>query len=275
MKKIIFCIIMLMSFSFFMISCDEDDISVSRKDSESEEESNSKTEKEDFKFEEKEKKHEEDSELPHGPEEEVPEEEVPEEAAEITVVSAYEYSRDVIPPPFIDQEYVHNLKCPMIVGETEGIKAFNDNISGRLSYYKDTLESNEQTGTADSYVCDVSYEYYVYNGIVGIFLTNKTSTLGSYFNTSYGGFYFDTNTDKELTFVEYLDALGVDYRDMVSVFNQYHSETDYEGNKITYSTDVDDLAINHAIFDGTHAVAATPHDGWGQSRVRFPYDLAD
>lgn len=209
-------------------------------------------------------------------EEQVITEEQENEQTPVYVVNAESYQRPVEYPGSTFEN--HSIIYPKLTGESKEIESFNEKLKWRFGEFIELLEGgcvsynleNEPGLEQDELLFLVDYYHTEQDGIIGILIENKCSTLGSFLDTSYTGYYFDTNRMKELTFDEYLQELGIDYSDMIRELNKYPLEDDM-GNPIYYSENPADSDITEAVFGGGMAYVSTPGYGWGAELVTFPY----
>ena len=69
----------------------------------------------------------------------------------------------------------------------------------------DTLTGNREEG--DIYYCD--YVYKIYDGLIGIIVNSSVGVQCGGISPGYNVFYYDVENDKELTYEEYLNELGL------------------------------------------------------------------
>ena len=84
----------------------------------------------------------------------------------------------------------------------------------------------------------IKYEYKEYNGVVGILVDETWAAQAGGVSGDCYMFYYDINSDKELTFEEYLSALGVKLSALESALK---SMPDYDAD--------DPIEINGGMLD--------------------------
>ena len=180
----------------------------------------------------------------------------------ITVVCDEEYTEE------IDEEYLypgfpdthHKIVIPKLTSESENAKKFNYKIA---RFHLNDAVLALQLGEEKDSVYNVDYIFEECNGIIGILITDFTSVIGSHKNANYYGFYYDTVNDRELDFFEYLEALGVDYAELISAVNSSITEY-YPDESYALKGNFSDYEITAAIFSNSKAYVSLPSYGWGK-----------
>lgn len=182
------------------------------------------------------------------------------------VVDAIDYSKK-ISSEFDDVGLVdthHTVVLPKLNYNTAAADALNKKI---MKNHGDSIEILK-AGTEDRTVFQISYSFNVCRGIVGIMISDSRSMIQSYRDQDYFGYYYDTEKDEELGYFEYLEALGVDYSEMVGEINK---ETVASG--IEYSTDYTDYEISAVLFGESSFTAEVPSPTWGTYLREMPVSI--
>ncbi len=138
-------------------------------------------------------------------------------SAASTIVDAVNYEKDVVVhPPLVDvwepQGIKHQIKIPKVSLNTASAQKFNQKIYNNHCYGYELLLLNQEAHM----IFDCTYEYKVYKGVVAIAILDGLMVQAGGGGCSYKVYYYSLNEDRELTFDEYLDALGVKYGTVVS-----------------------------------------------------------
>lgn len=138
----------------------------------------------------------------------------------VEVIDALTYERRITPSPSVDVgDFSHCVNIPMITGESDAVKAFNQRIYDKYITYKDELEAgyiNHQL-KADSSIdgdrkhVQITYKYSVNDNIAAILVDCITAALPGDGSIRSVAFYFDAANDEEISFDEYLERLNIDY----------------------------------------------------------------
>ncbi len=151
------------------------------------------------------------------------------------VVDAVNIVKDPAPTTAIISDPIrkqHNIRFPKLNINTPNASRFNSKLYG-----SDALEvCNDVTSGKDIRGCvyEVSYEYKVYNGCVGIFIDFENNIPASCGSFSYTAFYYDVENDKELSFDEYLARLGTTNKALMEKVKQTkeYKESYWEGTPL-------------------------------------------
>ena len=142
----------------------------------------------------------------------------PEPALEPDVVCALEYSKAVIATPLSQEigwsavDYTHTIRIPAINIGSANASYFNAKLYNEFSDYLEILKNNQE----DDLIIGRNYVYKIFAGyiaIIGIF-TEAVQCGGV--GISYVGYYYDATEDREITFDEYLDKVGVSRYDVMN-----------------------------------------------------------
>ncbi len=123
-----------------------------------------------------------------------------------TVIDALDYTKKVIPidEAMYDPSWTHTIKIPKISASSSNALAFNAKIYKEFSPLHDALLCNGE-GSA---IINIDYKYKEYNSIIGITVTRHWAVQNSSSDPTYFFYYYDIKNDKELSFDQYLAALG-------------------------------------------------------------------
>ncbi len=182
------------------------------------------------------------------------------------VVDAIDYSKK-ISSEFDGMGLVdthHTVVLPKLNYDTAAADALNKKI---MKNHGDSIEILK-AGTEDRTVYQISYSFNVCRGIVGIMVSDSRSMIQSYRDQDYFGYYYDIEKDEELGYFEYLEALGVDYSEMVGEINK---ETVASG--MEYSTDYTDYVISAVLFDESSFTAEVLSPTWGTYLREIPVSI--
>ncbi len=177
---------------------------------------------------------------------------------EITVSCAVRYTNE------IDRDTEHKISIPKIFPASKKAKEFNQKLMSKHSSAIELLNK----GTQENKVYNISYIFEEYDGIFGILIKDFTYVMNSGGNCKLYGYYFDTKKDRELDFFQYLEALGVDYSELVSEVN---SDIDkyYPDDGYIMSEKYVDYDIKAAIFSKNKAHIVLPSYGFGQMEAVY------
>lgn len=156
------------------------------------------------------------------------------------VIEAVHYEKNVINSSIaiaVGADYSnwkHTVSLPSVNVQTDKAQAFNKKIYDTFSDIIDCLKNNEE----DNVMYTIKYEYKEYNGVVGILVDETWAAQAGGVSGDCYMFYYDINSDKELTFEEYLSALGVKLSALESALK---SMPDYDAD--------DPIEINGGMLD--------------------------
>ena len=128
------------------------------------------------------------------------------------VADALRYEREVVEIG-IDPTYdfgEHLLAIPRIDREGAGAQALNQKIWDRYAALYQQLQDHSE----EDAIYRIDYVSRTAGDLVGIMITELVSWQYSEGTKSYAAFYYDAARDRELTFAEYLAALGLDRADL-------------------------------------------------------------
>ena len=163
----------------------------------------------------------------------LPEAEKDPQNKKITVVCDEEYTEE------IDEEYLntdvpvthHKIRIPKLTLESENASNFNLSIHW---HGREPIHLLEKEYYPYDMVYNIDYIFEEYNGIFGIMIKDYSSPITKYRSEKYYGYYYDTVNDRELDYFEYLEALGVDYDELIQAavasVRSYNSDERFELN---------------------------------------------
>ena len=179
-----------------------------------------------------------------------------------TVVDAVTYSKDVVAAKGEDAKDYENQKhviaLPKISKDSANAKAFNEKIYNNSSKIYQELQSNKENRE----IYNIAYEYKEYKDIVGIMVMKNISSQGGETKFSYETYYYNLNKDCELTYEQYLKALGLTKEKIDSVTK----ETREYGEMLNMSSDKEKVYVKECLTDdnGTIIFVNNPNEenGW-------------
>ncbi len=169
----------------------------------------------------------------------------------------------------IDEDTEHRISIPKIFPATENAKKFNQKIMDRHSTAIEALNS----GQDEDKVYNIGYIFEEYNGIFGILINDSSYVMNSCGNYECYGYYYDTKNDCALNYFEYLEALGVDYSEIVRAVNQDIFEYYPEEESYILSENYEDFDISSAIFSEKKAHFVLPSYGFGEILAEYEGDF--
>lgn len=108
-------------------------------------------------------------------------------------------------------EYV--IQFPMLTVDSANAKAFNEKINKAYQPY--LVKAKQES--PDTYFAEVSYEVFPYNSVVAIVVSHRDGKPYTDMVTNgWEAYYYDVDRDKELSFEEYLSAIGTTYDDVAA-----------------------------------------------------------
>ncbi len=128
------------------------------------------------------------------------------------VTDAYSYSVPYYQPGTKKVAGTNSVHIPQLNFGTSESNSLNRKI---LSKYKGAYDKLK-AGTDSMYRCEISYTSYVSNNLVAVAVYSETGKLFTSMvtmETDY--YYYSIDEDRELTFMEYLSALGLSYDDLI------------------------------------------------------------
>lgn len=157
----------------------------------------------------------------------------------------------------VDVTADNNIFLPKLTKNSADAAAFNAKI---LAAY---AERNAWM------VYDISYQYSVFDGLVGIIITKISGPAGGGAKTEYAGYYYDTKADKELTKDAYLQAFGIRYDKLLAEINGMPDGPSMYGMSLVVREESQILA---AAYDGgALSLACESEDGWSAAFVLGRY----
>lgn len=136
---------------------------------------------------------------------------------------------------------INEARLPKLSSETANAEAFNQKLYNTFSYQYERLLNNQEGGNLLK--CD--YEYKQHNGVVGIVIKTNVGAWGAGANSYYYAFYYDFDQDKELTFDEYLEAIGIEYDLLTSRVKNTSIYKDF----YSYVSEYNNVYIKDCILD--------------------------
>lgn len=190
-------------------------------------------------------------------------EELPKTPVDVTVSMAISYTKEMYHE--FNSNYQQVIEIPKISGDSAEVDKFNQKILKKHGDTVDICKNGEDYGM----MYFTKYWYKVYNGVVGIIILDERSTIGSFFNSMYYGYYFDANNDKELSYAEYLTLLQISEKDMVRNINRDSTLLSPDNSKIKFAA----KSISATIYDGAGAKAVVPDYFGAQCMLDFEYEV--
>lgn len=139
--------------------------------------------------------------------------------------------------------YQNDIDIPQLNSETDNAKSFNRKIA-------DIITADLKQHYGDAKFCRASYRYLVTNGIVGILTEYGVYPIGAGgFSPTYTGFFFDTKSDSQLTYEEYLLATGLSHNDIAKAINMQDAYYNVNENDILLT--ITDKHISYAVCNFT------------------------
>ena len=136
------------------------------------------------------------------------------------VVHALNKTIKVNPRPqyadFIIPNLTVEIRIPKINSTAPGAAALNRKLYNEFYEYYEYMIDNP----VQEWAFDVSYEYREFNGIVGITVTISSIELPGHVFEDFRSFYYNMNTDRELTQTEYYQALGTNKTALTRLLKQ-------------------------------------------------------
>ena len=136
------------------------------------------------------------------------------------VVHALNKTIKVNPRPqyadFIIPNLTVDIRIPKINSTAPGAAALNRKLYNEFYEYYEYMIDNP----VQEWAFDVSYEYREFNGIVGITVTISSIELPGHVFEDFCSFYYNMNTDRELTQAEYYQALGTNKTALTRLLKQ-------------------------------------------------------
>lgn len=136
---------------------------------------------------------------------------------------------------------INEVRLPKLSSETANAEAFNQKLYNTFSHQYERLLNNQEGGNLLK--CD--YEYKQHNGVVGIVIKTNVGAWGAGANSYYYAFYYDFDQDKELTFDEYLEAIGIEYDLLTSRVKNTSMYQDF----YSYVSEYNNVYIKDCILD--------------------------
>lgn len=121
------------------------------------------------------------------------------------VETAFTYEKAYVPYEGRDSSFDHSLTIPLITQDTPDAAAINERLMAKAQETVDTLEAGEEK----EYIFLYGYLYTNVDGVLGIRMSWTVGMQSAGLWPSYEFIYYDMNTGKELTYDEYLTALGL------------------------------------------------------------------
>lgn len=185
----------------------------------------------------------------------------------VEVLEAASYTRETNPPGMYEP---HSVSIPKISGDSVAVQNFNQKIMNRFKPDIEALKNGnlddmvfaEQPLEGDQYWLYVSYEYTIYDGVVGILVERTIAVFNSdVSNRDYYEYYFDSVADKELNFVEYLERLNVDFDKMTYLVNEDFKNEEYSDERFLLGNMLSEHRIKKALVSENKFVAVYKYYG--------------
>ena len=120
----------------------------------------------------------------------------------------------------------HIVKLPKITSSTENAEEFNKKLYSVFENEYNWL-LNDQEGNQ---IFNCNYKYAVNGGVIGIAIDTRIGVLQGGVTENYFVFYYDTNSDRELTFNEYIATFGITNGELwesIKETNEYENYSRY------------------------------------------------
>jgi len=138
-------------------------------------------------------------------------------ASQTLVIDVVNYEKTVITADYaldmgIEQGAFgkHVVRIPKINLDTPTVQKINKEMYEIGGGVYELLLNNQESNMIYNY----SYFYKEESGLIGIIVTKRGGVQCGGGNSDYKAFYYDKRTDEQLSFKEYLSALGVDINDL-------------------------------------------------------------
>lgn len=189
-------------------------------------------------------------------------------SVEIEVVDAVNYEKKVqVQTDAGPYEWTYTIRLPEITSETENAKQFNKKLYDTFGKEYELLINDQQ----DRQIFMSDYTYKKHNGILGIVITTTYGAYNGGISDFYHAFYYDTKNGKELSFEEYLVALGLTGE---GLWTSIKNTTEYS-NSYSYISPYNDVYLMDAILDNIGAIVylndIETMVGWNKLEVEYEF----
>lgn len=159
-------------------------------------------------------------------------------AESVTVSDAVNYSKKVVPiyEGSVSEDWEHSVIIPKIDKDLPGAEAINEKIYDKFYPYCQVLKDGEEK----SYLCWISYDYSVYDGILVIQITHGYGWQASEGYTDYYEYMYDIEGDKELSIGEALSAWNLKEESLREKINQSKEVLDLKAGRLMISDQIKD-----------------------------------
>ncbi len=170
---------------------------------------------------------------------------------EVTVRNAVNYTKKIVVTPELaatgySNSEQHSIIIPEITSKTENAKAFNKKMYDVFGENYEKLLNNQEA--QHIFIC--KYKSKNYNGIIGIVIETWLGVQAGGANNNYTAFYYDSKQDKELTFDEYVTALGLTKEEL---WTKVQNTTAYS-DAYSYAMGDNSVSLKDCILDSTGTV---------------------
>ena len=170
---------------------------------------------------------------------------------DVKIEDALNYSKAVVVyPPLADfwsaDGMTHDIRIPKLSSETSNAKAFNQKLYDVSGKAYETLRNNQE----ENQLYSSDYKYKEHNGVFGIVIESIVGAQAAGASRHYDAFYYDANQDKELTFNEYLETLGLSYDLLTSKVKNTSQYNEY----YTYISDYNDVYVKDCILNSNGSI---------------------
>ena len=152
----------------------------------------------------------------------------------IEAEDALVYTKDVIPCNGWSMEYMtwkkHSIVLPRLTGDTENIVAFNQKMYSNYKQICDELALDHE----ENRLYNIQYEFLRKGDVIGILIVRALGWQLSEFVVSYDPYFYDTASDREISFAESLEKFGLTFDALdakiraSSAFQEFLGGYDYE-----------------------------------------------
>lgn len=131
------------------------------------------------------------------------------------VVTVIDYRREIAQQSDTGVLTHHTVQCPALTSESADAQRINQEIYTMYSGSVETLENYAE----GEYIYLLGYIACDYNGVVALILDLSVGLDYGGVYPLYEVYYFDTNTEKQLSYQEYLSALHITKEELVQAIN--------------------------------------------------------
>ncbi len=124
------------------------------------------------------------------------------------VKTVLEYTQQTVIPTWCydDQVIPHYITCPALTADTTDARAINKEINDLAT---DLLETIKSAKDGENTIYQFDYDYTNYKGIVALYVEGRITGYATEWWSSFRVYYFDTNCGRQMSYEQYLEALGI------------------------------------------------------------------